>query len=357
MPKPDLIRKVNVKELRKALSQPFRIATGQHDILENVIIELQCDNGISGFGEAAVATHITGETIKETIRNLRSLDTWLIGQSPQKYLDISKELHRRFPKNKSAIAAVETAILDSYTKFKKIPLWRFFGRKVKPLVTDVTIVIADLEETKESAKRFYKQGLRIFKIKVGRDFDLDVKRVLAVHNITKKSPFILDGNQGFTVKQTLDFLKVLGKAGLRPILVEQPINKNDWDGLKCLTESTKIPICADESVSSLKDARLAIQKKITRAINIKFMKTGIIESQAIALLAKKNGIKLMIGGMMESSLAMTAAAHFAGGLGCFDYVDLDTPFFIKDGLKNNPHLSPRGIYNLSKVKEGIGIVP
>ena len=77
----------------------------------------------------------------------------------------------------------------------------------------------------------------------------------------------------------------------------------------------------------------------------------------MGLLGKANGMKLMIGGMMETSLAMTASAHLASGLGGFDYIDLDTPFFIKPGFDRNPYLSQRGVYDLRKVKAGIGIIP
>ena len=85
------------------------------------------------------------------------------------------------------------------------------------------------------------------------------------------------------------------------------------------------------------------------------MKTGILHARKIALLAQAAGVKLMIGGMMESSLAMTTSAHVAAGLGCFDFIDLDTPFFIKKGWDKNPFLSSSGVYDLGKVKAGIGI--
>ena len=87
------------------------------------------------------------------------------------------------------------------------------------------------------------------------------------------------------------------------------------------------------------------------------MKSGIVQAREIALLAKAAGIKLMIGGMMESSLAMTASAHLASGLGGFDFIDLDTPFFIKPGYDKNPYLSKNGVYDVRRVRAGIGIVP
>jgi L-alanine-DL-glutamate epimerase-like enolase superfamily enzyme len=75
------------------------------------------------------------------------------------------------------------------------------------------------------------------------------------------------------------------------------------------------------------------------------------------MLARSAGMQLMIGGMMESSLSMTASAHLAAGLGCFRYVDLDTPFFIKSGLAGNAYLNSKGRYDLSKAESGIGIIP
>jgi L-alanine-DL-glutamate epimerase-like enolase superfamily enzyme len=216
-------------------------------------------------------------------------------------------------------------------------------------------VIGSLEETMLKAKEFYAQGFRAFKIKVGKDFDLDIKRVCAVSQIVKKSQIILDANQGFTAPQTLRFLKELAHARVVPELIEQPVAKGDWEGLRQVTRSTKVCVCADESASSVADALRIIKDKSAGAINIKLMKTGIVHAVCIARWAKANNIKLMIGGMMESNLAMTASAHLAAGLGCFDFIDLDTPFFIKGAVAKNPYLSSKGIYDLSKAKAGIGI--
>jgi L-alanine-DL-glutamate epimerase-like enolase superfamily enzyme len=123
-----------------------------------------------------------------------------------------------------------------------------------------------------------------------------------------------------------------------------------------LTREAGILVCADESVSNFSEAALAIRLKAVKALNIKFMKTGILESWEIASLAKRNGIKLMIGAMMESALAVTASAHFAAGLGGFDFFDLDTPFFIKGKLAHSLALDSHGRYDVTKVHAGIGVV-
>ena len=356
MNNPSLVVKTSVSLLQAALNQPFRVATGQHDRLENILFTIELKDGTKGLGEAAVATHITGETIEQTLKNLKSIGQWLKAAAIEDYLNISAQLHEQLPQNKSAVAAVEMAVFDALTRYLRIPLWRLWTSRPKRLRTDITIVISDLEETKDKTKAFYKQGFRAFKIKIGRDMDMDFKRVEAVGQIAPRAQIILDANQGYSARQTLQFLKSLGKVGIVPDLIEQPVPKADWEGLKKVTRESRVCVCADESASSLAQVIRIIKEKAAGAINVKFMKTGLVHALEISRLAHAAGVKLMIGGMMESNLSMTASAHLAAGLGYFDFIDLDTPFFIKGEVARNPYLSSQGIYDLSKVKTGIGIM-
>lgn len=351
------IKKFSVSPLKAILNQPFRTALGDHNTLENVLFKVELTDGTKGYGEAAVATHITGETVAKTTANLKKAGEYLIGRDVSDYFKLSAHGHERLGANKCALAAVETALLDVLTRHQKVPLWKFFGARPHKLSTDITIVIADLQETEESVRRFYKQGFRAFKVKIGRDEDLDYKRVLAVARLAPRSAIYLDANQGYSAEQTLRFLKLISRAGVTPQLIEQPVPREDWDGLKKVTRLSKIPVCADESARSIADALRIVREKAAHVINIKPMKTAVFESVEIILTARSNGIKLMMGGMMETSLAMTASAHMAVGMGCFDFVDLDTPFFIKDAVGRNPYLNQRGVYDLKKVKAGIGITP
>ena len=352
-----VIKNISTALLKAPLQQPFRTARGDHNSLENVLFAIELGDGTKGFGEAAVATHITGETIEQTTRNLKLVGRSLIGRDASDYLKISAQLHEQLLLNKCALAAIETALVDALTRQKKIPLWKFFGKRSRKLKSDITIVIGDLKETEDSVLTYFKQGFRAFKVKIGRNEDLDYERVLAVKRLAPRAAIYLDANQGYSAEQTLRFLKRLEEANVRPDLVEQPVPCEDWEGLKKVTRSTKVPVCADESARSLADVIKIIKHKAAPVINIKLTKTGIFESHAIALLARSKGIKLMVGGMMETSLAMTASAHMAAGLGGFDFIDLDTPFFIKDAIKRNPFLNSRGIYDFKTAKAGIGITP
>lgn len=351
------IKTAQVLPLQAPLVQPFSTALGSHETLDNLLFVLTLAGGIKGFGEAAVATHITGETLSETRRHLNSAGCWLEGKDVRDYPRISGVLHERWGKNPAMIAAVETALFDALTRQSGIPLWRWFGPRCRKLQTDITIVIADLPETEETARRFYAQGFRHFKVKVGRDMDLDIQRVAAVRQLAPRGAIYLDANQGFSAAETFKFLRALKRLGICPALIEQPVPAADWEGLKKISRSTDIPVCADESVRSVSEAVAVIREKAADVINIKLMKFGVIQGVEIARIARAAGVGLMIGGMMESPLAMTASAHLAAGLGCFSYIDLDTPFFIRGKAARPAFLSARGVYDLHAVRQGIGIVP
>ena len=350
-----VIEKFSVSSLRAPLVYPFRTALGQHDSLENILFRLELRGGITGVGEAAIATHITGETIPQTIRNLNVMGAQLLGRDIRAYASISAFLHEHLSRNKAALAAIEMALGDALTKSRQMPLWKFFGPRPVQLKTDITIVIDDLLKTKSAVKKFYRQGFRVFKVKIGRDQDLDFKRVSAVKVLAPTGIINLDANQGYTADAMISFLRTLKARGIRPHLVEQPVPRDDWDGLIKISQSGLARVCADESVRSLADCRRLIRFKAAQVVNIKLMKTGLWESREIACLVRRHGLRLMIGGMMESPLAMTAAAHFAAGLGEFHYVDLDTPFFIRGGLSATPYLNSCGVYNLKGAQRGIDV--
>jgi len=351
--------------IRAPLVTPFRIATGQHDELANVFLRIRTGDGVCGYGEAAVATHITGETLAATLANLQAAAAVLCGRRVDDTEGVCREFAARFAGNHSGLAALEMALLDISSRVQGVPFYRLFApatgkRQVLTFATDITIVIRSLDEARTAAPQFTDQGFTVFKIKIGRDEELDLNRILAVREIAPDSELILDANMGFSADRMLAFLDRLDACGARPLLLEQPVQKHDWDGLAAITAAlagSGTLVCADESVGSLADARRAIDSNAVSAINIKFMKSGILEGAEIARLASRQGIPLMLGAMMESALAITASAHFAAGLGCFDYLDLDTTFFITGELARSPYLDDSGRFDLQGAGPGIGVEP
>ncbi len=360
-----VIEDAAVSIIRSPLVTPFRIATGQHDELENVFLRVRTDDGICGFGEAAVATHITGETVAATMANLQAAAAALKGRRIADPEEVCREFIPTFAGNHAGLAALEMALLDISSRMQGIPFHQLFAPAAThpPLLsfaTDITVVIGSLEEARAAARQFAARGFTAFKIKIGRDEELDLGRILAVRDIAPDSELILDANMGFSANRMLAFLDRLDKREARPALLEQPVPKHDWDGLAAITAAlagSGILVCADESVGSLADARRAVDSNAISAINIKFMKSGIFEAMEIARLAGSHRIPLMLGAMMESALSITAAAHFAAGLGCFDFIDLDTTFFIRGEPAYSPYLDDAGQFDLRRAGPGIGVEP
>jgi len=353
-----IIERMDIKTVEAPLATPFRIATGQHNTLKNVFVRLTLAGGIRGFGEAAVASHITGETVEVTVRNLREAAAVSMGEDISDHRSFLLAFREKFSDNHAGLAALEMAVLDAWTRALGIPLWKLFGAKAVPLCSDITVVIGSLREAGAFAADYSRRGFKSFKVKVGKDHDLDLARVLAVKKAARGAAIILDANQGFDAAGMLRFLKELKKNKVTPVLVEQPVPKHDWEGLKQVTRAARgsgMRVCADESVGSLASAARAVRDKAVTAINVKLMKSGILEAEAIARLARAAGMELMIGAMMESSLAVTASAHMASGMGCFKYIDLDTTYFLKGALARSPYLDGKGCFDLSRARAGIGV--
>jgi L-alanine-DL-glutamate epimerase-like enolase superfamily enzyme len=118
-------------------------------------------------------------------------------------------------------------------------------------------------------------------------------------------------------------------GGSRVALFEQPCNRDDYDGLRRVRESG-VRVAADESARSPQDIIALAQSRAVDCVNIKLMKSGIVDALTMIETARAAGLALMIGGMVESRLAMSVSACLAAGLGGFSYVDLDTPLFMRN---------------------------
>ncbi len=207
----------------------------------------------------------------------------------------------------------------------------------------------------ELARDAVGKGIRTLKIKVGGDLREDVARVEAIREGAPGVSLMLDANQGYTASEALLCLEALDDRDIRPLLMEQPVHKDDHEGLRYVTQHTTVPIAADESASNAASVARLISIGACNVINIKLMKCGFVEAMDIAAVCRANHIQLMIGAMMESRLATSAAAHFVAGLGGFRYIDLDTPMLLAEDPFTGGYEQRGGVYDLSQVKSGSGI--
>ncbi len=356
------IESLTVRSLRAPLLVPFTIATGRHDRLDNLLVHAVLSGGAEGWGEAAVATHITGETLGGTRENIRAVAERLRGRNAAEAGRWRQVLADELKEPNAAWAAVEMALLDALARAAGVPLWKFFGARRRLLRSDITVVLGDLRSASSFTRHAARRGFRTFKVKVGAGLELDRERILAVRDAARSAglsrpKLILDANEGYDAAGALKLARASLRDGVRIAALEQPVPRDDWKGLAAVARGAGVPVIADESVRNLKDAVKLRERKSAHGYNIKLMKSGLVHAAMLARYAREQGLLTMMGGMMESLLAMTAAAHVAAGAGGFTFIDLDTPFFVKGRPMRGRVLRPDGVYDLGTVRAGIGVTP
>jgi L-alanine-DL-glutamate epimerase-like enolase superfamily enzyme len=215
-------------------------------------------------------------------------------------------------------------LYDIAAKAANLPLFAYLGGKHKAIETDLTIGIDSPENMALQAIDFVKDGVKIIKVKLGKDPIQDVERIQQIRKaIGDETKLRIDANQGWAPDKALKVLEALAPYNIE--FCEQPMHKYFDDQLPALCKASPIKIMADESVFTHHDARKLIQQKACHSINIKFAKSGgIHEALKIHDLALAHQMPCMMGGMLESRLALSAKMHFAMAKENIKYYDMDT---------------------------------
>ncbi|HEV2581773.1 MAG TPA: dipeptide epimerase [Ktedonobacteraceae bacterium] len=349
------IRSIAVEPLDILLLEPFTIATGSVSAARNVLISVTLEDGSVGYGECAPFPPSTGETQETALAAARGCAALIEGGNAAHWRVLSRLMHSVYFSQHTAIAGMEMALLDALTRSYGIPMYVFFGGASSAIETDYSIPMVTPEHGYELAQEVVRRGITTIKVKVGGDIREDVARVEAIREGAPGLGLTLDANQGYSANQALLCLEALDDRDIRPLMMEQPVHKDDYDGLRYVTQHTTVPIAADESVSKAADATRLIAMGACNVINIKLMKCGFVEALDIAAVCRANHVELMIGAMIESRLATSAAAHFVAGLGGFRYIDLDTPMLLADDPFSGGYEQRGGVYDVSGVGKGLGV--
>ncbi len=324
------ITKIQLWTLDIPTTDPFVVATGQLSTAQNIFVKITLHNGSVGFGEIAPFPDITGETIEASLRTANRLATSLLGTSANHYRRSAQQLQEQAPDFPATRCGIETSLLDAFCRSAGIPLWALWGgADVRARETDITIPICDHDRTVTLAKEWYELGFRLFKMKVGHDVDEDIRRIETIHRQFPEVTFVVDPNQGFTRQTAAAFIEGVKKIGGTIELLEQPLAQEDLEGSAWLRQTYHTPVAADETVRSVTDAQRVIQHQAADFINLKITKSGVMETLDIIALAKNSGIQLMIGGMVETRVAMGCSFGLVLGIGGIQYLDLDTPLLLR----------------------------
>lgn len=358
MPAPTTIRALTAAPLDITLHTPFGIAGGSADVARNLLVTIELADGTLGYGEAAPFPAFNGETQELAQAAVHAARAAVEGADVREWRRVAHALRDAEGQVGSARCAVETALLDALTRRAGMPLWAFFGGVSTTLETDMTVTTGGVEQAASDARDILARGITTIKVKIGSgDMALDLDRVLAIHAAAPRSPLILDGNCGYTADGALQLLALLHERGVRPALVEQPVPKDDLAGMAQVVQWGGAPVAADESAAGAADVVRLVSARAANVINIKLMKCGVAEALDIAAVARSAGLGLMIGGMVESTLAMTTSACFAAGQGGFSFVDLDTPLFMADAPLTGGMRYDGARIDLAQIAAGHGVEP
>jgi len=324
------------------LRHTFTISRSSKDIESCVFVELEHD-GIIGYGEAAPSERY-GETWRTVLEFFKKIDiSWF--NDPFQIEDILKYVGNIASGNTSAKAAIDIALHDWIGKKLAVPLWKLWGlNNEKTPLTSFTIGIDSLDFVEQKVKE--AEPYPILKVKVGVPNDEEI--IQTIRKVTDKV-IRVDANEGWKSKeQARDKILWLEEHGVE--FVEQPMPASDIDGTAWVRENVHIPLIADESVIHLFD--LPKLQGVFDGINIKLMKcTGLHEAIRMIHTAKAMNMKVMLGCMIESSVAISAAAQLSP---LVDYADLDGNILItNDPFEGVKVINGRLILN---DRRGLGVI-
>ncbi|HJV20498.1 MAG TPA: dipeptide epimerase [Sediminibacterium sp.] len=303
---------------------PFTIATGTMHFAQNTFIRIHTNAGITGVGECSAFPMIVGETQATCFEMAKEFAALWEGKDPLNITARLQELDLFTARNYTAKSAFDLALYDIAAKNAGLPLYRFLGGEKKDIESDLTIGIDTPESMAAQAVEFVEKGVKVIKVKLGKDPATDIERIRSIRAaIGNAAQLRIDANQGWSYEGAVEALTGLGKFNIQ--FCEQPMRTWNDELLPQLCAQSPIPVMADESVYTHHDAERMIRNKACTYINIKFAKSGgIHEAIRINQVAEQGGIPCMMGGMLESRVALSAKVHFATAFSNVRFYDLDT---------------------------------
>ena len=333
---------VRFQKFELLFKHPFTISRGTKTHQPTFVVQLE-HFGNRGYGEApAIAYyHIPVEKMISDLEEKKSFVEKYAFTDPERYWHY---LHHLFPQNNFLVCALDIAAWDLFGKLRQQPLYKLWGLKTEDIpFTDYTIGIDTIEKMVDKMK---EKPWPIYKIKLGTENDIGIVEALRKHT---DAILRVDANSGWEVEEALRIIPVLNELGVE--FIEQPLSKDNWEGMKILREKSSLPLYADESCVKEQDVQKCAG--YFHGINIKLTKCGgITPARRMIKQARSLGLEVMVGSMNESTIGTAAIAHL---LPLIDHVDMDGPLLLAEDLATGISFdNGRAIYSN---KPGLGIEP
>lgn len=319
---------------------PFTISKGTKTHQPTLVVSLEF-RGVKGYGEAPAISYydVTVESMMQLLESKRRLVEQYAFTEPERFWHY---LHHLFPKDSFLVCALDMAYWDLYGKAKRQPLWKLIEGATETLpLTDYTIGLDSIESM---VAKMDKKPWPIYKVKLGYENDIAIVEELRKHT---EGIIRVDANAGWTTEEALNKIPYLADLGVE--LVEQPLAKDNWEGMAVLFEKSQLPLIADESCVSEYDVEKC--EDYFHGINIKLTKcSGITPALRMISDARDANMKIMLGSMNESTIGSAAIAHLSS---LVDYLDCDGPLLLSEDLATGL-LYNNGVITLSE-EPGLGV--
>lgn len=328
------ITAIHLFAIRLPLIKPFIVSYQTYLDMPSIIVKIETDEGITGYGEGVADEHVTGETWMSTYHTIKhTLAPSLIGSNPLEIEKLHERMNEAVYASPTAKAAIDIACHDIMGKKLQQPIYQLIGGRYHeefPITHVLSIGLP--EEMAAEAEAMVEKGYRSFKMKVGTNVQSDVERIKSVRSRVGNNIAIrADVNQGWiNSSTTLQALRQL--EGLQLDWLEQPVLADDIDGMVEVKSKTSIPLMIDEGLKGTREMREIIKKRAADKVNIKLMKCGgIYPAVKLAHQAEMAGIECQVGSMIESSVGSAAGFHVAFSKKIITSVELTGPLkFSKD---------------------------
>ena len=304
--------------------EPFTIATGTMDHAQNVFIRVHTDAGLYGVGECSAFPMIVGETQDTCLVMARDFARLWIGHDALNIPDRLQQLHSFTAGNTTIKSAFDMALYDIAAKRAGLPLYQFWGGQKIKVETDITIGIDTPEAMAAKAVAFKNSGATILKVKLGKNAKDDLERIKQIRAaVGHQIKIRIDANQGWSFDAAVFALQSMEDYDIA--FCEQPMRTWYDDRLPELMSLSPIKIMGDESIYNHHDARKQLNSGSCDYINIKLAKSGgMFEAKLIHDLASTYEVACMMGGMLESRIALSAKLHFVYAHTNMQFYDMDT---------------------------------
>ncbi|MBL7693619.1 MAG: dipeptide epimerase [Ferruginibacter sp.] len=336
--------KVKYKTVNLPFRHPFRISKGVKTEQPSFLVELEF-MGLRGYGEAPAISYynIPVEQMAADLEQKKIFVEKFAFADPERYWHY---LHHLFPRNAFLVCALDMAGWDLYGKLKRKQLRELWGLDItRAPLTDYTIGIDSIENM---ISKLHEKPWPIYKVKVGVEGDIEMVAALRKHT---NAVLRVDANAGWTLEQALQKIPLLKDLGVE--LVEQPLAKDDWEGMKVLYERSPLPLFADEACVFESDVEKC--QGHFHGINIKLTKcSGITPARRMIAKARELNMQVMVGCMNESSVGTAAIAQLAPLL---DHVDMDGPLLLSEDTASGMQFDNGKILYTDKPGLGISIDP